>query len=199
MTKLALKILQYKNSGKSIREIAKLVGCSKSSVSYHLIGEPAKKLALLNSKKYKHGWHPYIKHIKSFIRTTALRKNRFISSNKQTKLILINKIQSFHNPKRKGKGITVYNKPIFTLEDIINKFGNNPICYLTGQPIDINKPTTFSFDHIIPASRGGTSTLDNLGICTRKANMSKTDMTPDEYINLCKLVLEHNGYIVSKN
>src|SRR5690606_30698042 len=82
----------------------------------------------------------------------------------------------------------------FTLEDIINKFGEKPICYLTGEEIDIYQPRTYQFDHKIPRSRGGENSIENLGIVTKQANKSKTDMTPDEYFNLCKRVLEHQGY-----
>jgi 5-methylcytosine-specific restriction endonuclease McrA len=87
----------------------------------------------------------------------------------------------------------------FKPEDVINKYGENTFCYLTGDRIDISKPRTYSFDHKIPRSRGGENTLDNLGICTKIVNTSKTDMTPEEYIELCKKVLEHNGYNVTKS
>lgn len=79
----------------------------------------------------------------------------------------------------------------FTLEDVIDKVGENPLCYLTGQPIDISKPSTYEFDHIIPKSRGGTNQLDNLGVCLKLANRAKDSMTPDEFLNLCKLVVSH--------
>lgn len=85
-----------------------------------------------------------------------------------------------------------------TVDDIIKKFGENPKCYLTGDLIDINKTRTYEFDHIIPKSRGGENTLDNLGICTKTANRIKHDMTPDELINQCKKILEHNGFKVNK-
>ena len=44
------------------------------------------------------------------------------------------------------------------------KIGEKPICYLTGIPIDINKPNEYSLDHIIPMSRGGKNTLENCGL-----------------------------------
>ena len=47
-------------------------------------------------------------------------------------------------------------------------------------------------------SRGGSSELDNLGICTKKANQMKSDMTPDELISMCKLILIHHGYTINK-
>jgi 5-methylcytosine-specific restriction endonuclease McrA len=87
----------------------------------------------------------------------------------------------------------------FTVQDVKDKLGEHPVCYLTGEQIDINKPNTYQFDHIIPRSRGGQSTLDNLGICTKRANLSKSDMTPDEFFNFCKIVLENQGYKVTKD
>ncbi len=89
-------------------------------------------------------------------------------------------------------------KPEITADQIISMFNQNPVCYLTGDQIDINKPRTYNFDHIIPRSKGGQNTLDNLGICTKVVNMAKNDMSPDEFFNLCKKVLEYNGYEVKK-
>ena len=85
-----------------------------------------------------------------------------------------------------------------TIQDLINKFGENPKCYLTGDDIDINDIKSYQFDHVIPKSRGGDNSLDNIQIATKTANLSKSDMTPDEFFFLCKKVLEHNGYTVYK-
>ncbi len=85
----------------------------------------------------------------------------------------------------------MYQTPTFTVEDVINKFGENPKCYLTGEQLDIYQPRTYAFDHIIPASRGGLSSIDNLGLCTKQANMAKSDLTPDEFYKLCKKVIQH--------
>ena len=81
--------------------------------------------------------------------------------------------------------------------DIINKFGTKTKCYLTGTPIDLEKDD-YCFDHIIPVSKGRSNDLSNLGITTPAANYSKSDLTVEEYLNLCKLVLEHHGYTVNK-
>ena len=37
-----------------------------------------------------------------------------------------------------------------------------------------------------------------MGLACKEANMAKSDMTVDEFFNLCKEVLEHNGYKVNK-
>ena len=67
-----------------------------------------------------------------------------------------------------------------------------------GEQLDITKPRDYVFDHMIPRSRGGDNSLDNLGLCTKQANMAKSDLTPEEFIQFCKKVLEYNGYTVNK-
>lgn len=44
-------------------------------------------------------------------------------------------------------------------------------------------------DHIIPVSKGGEKSIENVQWVLRKINMMKTDMDHDEFINMCKLVL----------
>ena len=38
-------------------------------------------------------------------------------------------------------------------------------------------------DHVIPESRGGTTTYDNLQVTCRKCNTSKGILTEDEFVN----------------
>lgn len=85
----------------------------------------------------------------------------------------------------------------FTYKDVLNKFGKNTHCYLTGTPITLVQDLCH-FDHIIPVAKGGSNTLDNLGITIPNANKSKSDMTLDEYLELCEKVLVHHGYIINK-
>ena len=58
--------------------------------------------------------------------------------------------------------------------------------------------TNLEFDHIIPKSKGGTNTLSNLGLCVKDANTAKGDMSVDELVDLCKDILQHNGYEIKK-
>lgn len=102
--------------------------------------------------------------------------------------------QFFKDRKNKMK----YRPPTFTVDDVINKFGENPTCSLTGQKVDINNTKSYHFDHKLPVSRGGDNSIDNLQILTREANQSKSDLTNDEFIELCKTVLIHQGYQVTK-
>ncbi len=84
------------------------------------------------------------------------------------------------------------------LEDMESKFRPNPICYLSGRPLDLDSRSGFSLDHIIPASRGGLSSLDNMGLAHPTVNMCKSELTPEEFFALCKEVLEFQGYKVTK-
>lgn len=89
-------------------------------------------------------------------------------------------------------------KSTYTYKDVIKHFGGTTTkCYLTGQPIDILKDN-YNLDHIVPVSKGGTNDLENMGIVIPDANHSKSDLTLDEYLLLCKKVLENFGYTVIK-
>lgn len=91
-----------------------------------------------------------------------------------------------------------YRKPTFTVQDVIDKFGETPRCYLTGEILDIYQPRTYHFDHKHPVSRGGSNALDNLGVCTADANIAKGILTEGQFIDLCRRVLEHNGFHVKQ-
>jgi 5-methylcytosine-specific restriction endonuclease McrA len=69
---------------------------------------------------------------------------------------------------------------------------------LTGRTIDLLKPKTYQCDHILPVSKGGKSSLENMGLACKEANQAKSDMIMDDFLKLCKEVLEHNGYTVSR-
>lgn len=86
----------------------------------------------------------------------------------------------------------------YSYKKVIEKLGGTKVnCYLTGTPIDIEKDD-YCLDHIIPVSKGGTNDLSNLGITIPSVNYAKSDLTVDEFISLCKSVLEYNGYTVNK-
>jgi 5-methylcytosine-specific restriction endonuclease McrA len=96
---------------------------------------------------------------------------------------------------KKGKG---KRDLTFRWKDVIEKFGWETTCYLTGRKINLKEPKTYQFDHIVSISKGGSNTIDNLGICCRNANQAKHDMSVEEFLNLCKEILEHNGHVVEK-
>ena len=85
-----------------------------------------------------------------------------------------------------------------TLKNLLDKIGEEPRCYLSGRKIDLSKPESYSLDHIVPICEGGDSSLENLGLTSLNANCSKAHLKLDEYLLLCKDVLETHGYRVEK-
>jgi predicted transcriptional regulator len=181
------RILALRKLGKSYNKIVKTLGCSKSMVCYYC-GENQKEKTVARTKCKRASQHPYVKKLEHFIETSKSHKCSPVS--KTIKQMLHGKIRTFHTDGRECK-------MTFTVKDVINKFGERPKCYLTGRNVEIEKPRTYHFDHILPRSRGGTNTLENLGICTREANQAKCDLTVPEFIQLCRDVLEHHGYKVT--
>lgn len=70
----------------------------------------------------------------------------------------------------------------------------NAVCALTGEPIIMG--LNASLDHKVPTSRGGTNDIDNLQWVSKTANAIKTDLTPEELVSFCTLVLNQAGFTV---
>lgn len=191
MTELNEKILKLRSEGKSYRQIQKILNCSKGTVSYFL-GKGQKDKAKNRMRSLRTKQHPFIRKLENFIQINNRSiQNIKLPLHKKRKLIQL-KLETFFKDRNTGK----YMKPTITFEEVINKLGTNPICYLTGVSIDIDKPRTYAFDHIIPRSRGGENTIENLAICTKQANQAKFDMTPEEFISFCKKVVEYNNKVM---
>lgn len=167
-TKLGQQIIDLRLKNLSYREIMKIVGCSKATIAYYC------------------GDNQKIKN-----------KNRFLKNKKSP---IVKKLGGFYYDYSKYESKTRYKSCISkaSYEEDINYLKNNPFCYLTGEKIDLNKSETYSLDHKIPLSRGGKRELSNMGLTTKIANQAKTSMTPNELIQFCKKVLNHNGYKIIK-
>lgn len=182
MRQIKQQIIILDKQGYTRPEIVKLLKCSKSLVCYHLsTGQKEKARIRLNKRRKA---NPLIQKLASFLTVSKIRRVRQPKYN--TKLLLKLKLETFFKEKNK------YMKPTFTVDDVLNKIGKNPVCYLTGESIDISKPRTYHFDHIIPRTRGGENTLDNLGLATKQANQAKFNMTHDEFLKFCKQVVDYN-------
>lgn len=160
------KILELRHKGYSYQMIKDELGCSKSTISYHL-GIGQKEKAKDRIKKQRE-LHPWIKKSEHFIE------------------------------RYKGENIAYYNSKYFDRRKLEEYLSSVKKCYLSGRKIDTKDITTYEFDHIIPISKGGNSTFENLGITTPEANRAKNDLSVEEFIELCKDVLENFGYKVSK-
>ena len=79
---------------------------------------------------------------------------------------------------------------MFKVQDLIDKIGDNPVCYLTGRPINLEEGRFYHLDHILPKSRGGDNSLENCGLTCKPANQAKTNLTLEEFVQLCREVVE---------
>lgn len=176
-------ILKLRKQGKTYSEIQKALGCSKSTISYHCGNGNEKLRVQAQVKKRK----PICKKVSSFKgRCTKADYRKFRSKLKTFR-------RRSHSNKTQSKSIVNNISKNYSCQDVINKIGASPICYLTGARIDLNKPQTYNLDHIVPSSKGGTNDLDNLGICLKEANQAKGDLTISELIQLCKAILKHQA------
>jgi 5-methylcytosine-specific restriction endonuclease McrA len=184
MSELEQKIKELRSQGLTFKQISEQLKCSKGSICYYLT--PGQKDKARNRTYKNRKQNPIATKISYFIR------------NKPTKPIFQSQASIYNTIKNRIRHFTGETSMPFSVEDVLKKLGDNPTCYLTGEQIDLSKPNTYQFDHIIPRSRGGTNELDNLGLCSKSANRVKSDMTPDELINLCKVILQHQGYTIQK-
>jgi hypothetical protein len=185
------QILKLRSEGKSYNEICELLGCSKGTVAYHC-GEGQKEKYRRRATKYRHN-NPLQKRVDNFQRRVAKPTKITKSSPKKC---LRGRCDDFQ--RREG---SKYGKRdiVFTYHDVLEKFGENTTCYLTGRKINLYETRTYNFDHIIPAIKGGPNTFDNLGIACREANIAKGQLSHTEFLELCKTVLTYNGYEIRKS
>jgi len=140
---------ELQKTGKTLKEIAEIIGCSVHTVSYHLIK---------NRKIKQNQW----------------RKEKYHATH------LLSKMNAF---KKYGNAVN------FSLQELMDYIGPNPKCFFTGEPIDLTISSSYSLDHKIPRSRGGSSNLDNLVLTTSTVNKAKHNLLPEEFISLCKNVV----------
>lgn len=175
------QILELRNSGKTYNEIQKELGCSKSTISYHC-GEGQKEKFRKRTQKLRD--------------SNALLSKCDQFNNKKLRYAS----NAFQNEaaRRKTDDPRYIKDRTFDYKDVVNKFGKETVCYLTGEKINLFDDQ-YHFDHIVPVSKGGGSSIENLGITIPQANMAKQDLSVEELLLLCEKILKHNGYSVTKN
>lgn len=179
---LGEQVKQLRDQGVGFNEIVKRLKCSKSTVHYH-ISDDAKKRVADQTKKYRLS-RCFGRRVANFQKIRNQYKELKRKSTIQK--AFYTKIRDFCRLHQRGKA-----NMSFSEADVLEKIGPNPKCYLTGESIDLSKSKTYHFDHIIPRSRGGDNSLNNLGLCTKRANLAKSDMTLDELYELCEKILKN--------
>lgn len=182
------EVLKLRSKGLGYTEISRIVGCTPSTAFY------------LDHPEYREKIRTRINN-----NPVAVLKRKLASFNRIKKkankppaqssilIRLKQKMAAFFYEKGKEKTQEeIESKMEISYDELIVRLQENPKCYLTGVDIDLNKPSTYQLDHMIPRCRGGQNTLENMGLCTKEANMAKNDMTPDEFINFCKLVVANS-------
>lgn len=190
------KILELRSKGYSYNQIKNEIGCSKGTISFHC-GNGQKEKTKIRSRK-RRNTNPLVKKIEKFceinkkIIINEHMKTISIISDKKLSIKLNNKIMSFsrdlNNIDKKMKGKCY---PMFTIKEFVEKIGDNPTCYLTGERIDLNNTRSYHLDHIVPRSKGGDNSLSNCQIACRTANLAKGDLLLEEFFELCEKVIKN--------
>lgn len=170
-------ILRLRAEGKTYRQIQEILKCSRSTISYHC-GNTEGHMARCRERTRKS---------REKSKTKALHKvHEFISKDPY-------RIKNYRRTRVDGQITSSFSN--ITAVDVILK---TEFCYLSGRPIDLANSASYHLDHKIPVSRGGKSTLSNMGVACAEVNKAKNNLTVDEFIQLCKDVLINFGYKISE-
>lgn len=193
MTELQEKIFALRLRGYSYKDIQKELGCSKSTISYNLNNTTKTKA---QQWKDENKTKDIIANKIWKFKTKKCNSKEYIRLPKYYSMRVLHKIYRFLQQDL-DTGRKLMND--FSVSKILDLIEENPYCYLSGRKILVDDTDKWSLDHIHPSSRGGDNTLENCGITTSEVNQAKNNLTVDEFIELCKDVLQYNGYSVTKN
>jgi 5-methylcytosine-specific restriction endonuclease McrA len=70
------------------------------------------------------------------------------------------------------------------------------ICHVCGEKVSLQlgSPETLSLDHVIPMSRGGSNSKENVAPAHRRCNQNRTNMTLEEFDLWLKRVARFRGH-----
>jgi hypothetical protein len=117
------------------------------------------------------------------------QKAKTIEKSKHRKLSfpLLRKLDHFRNVTKSDSTP----KPKVSEDELRKMFP--PVCYLTGRSIDYEDTASYNLDHVIPNSKGGSNSLDNCGLACKSVNQAKSDLSVEEFFQLCIDVVKHNN------
>lgn len=180
---LGTKIIALRERGLSYKAIQSELGCSLGTISYHLgPGQQAKSASRQRTNRTKNAESVVTAKGIRFQTSSGFRY-RYKDSPKK---IAGRKSRDF----QENTGDYA-----FTTKDVFDKLGDDPVCYLTGDALNLANPAEYEFDHVVPRSKGGTNDLSNLGVASREANRAKGALSLDDFISLCEKVARNFGRI----
>jgi 5-methylcytosine-specific restriction endonuclease McrA len=179
------EILRLRKLGYSYPQIQAKLKCSKGTISYHC-GEGQKEKTNQRRITNRNKQHPLSRKIENFIKPNRTTSIHFLETNRTLNKIIYQKIAVFSRLNNKD-----YNYMAFTVEEFCEKIGDNPKCALTGRKINLLDSRSYQLDHIVPRSKGGDNSLDNCQLTCREANQAKHELTTEEFIALCREVVEY--------
>ena len=186
---LGPKINALRLQGLSYKDIQNTLGCSLSTISYHL-GKGQKEKTKKRRAKISHSTYIHVKRVNYFQNPIIRKQKKLNPKTSFTKREMTKSISD--------KSSRFQRSSAFNYKDVYAKYGDHFQCGLTGRPLSWNEPHTYEYDHILPVARGGNSCIENLQIVCTDANRAKNDMTEDEFLDLCKEIVLHAGYKVYK-
>jgi len=186
---LKAKIFELRGRGLSYKAIEKKLGCSRSLVSYHCgKGQKDKTLRRQRKDRKNNALKTKIKRFRCWPKSQTASQ---YSSKKAIEKIIRTKLRGFFLTE-KVNGRYAKCKATFKTKDLIERIEANPFCYLTGRLIDLEDGRSYHLDHIIPRSKGGDNSIENCGLTCKAANQAKNDLTLEEFVQLCREVVEKN-------
>lgn len=175
------QIIELRDQGLTYDQIKEQLHCSKSTICYHLTDKEKLRVKAAGIAHKQN--NPLLVKLSNF----ASKSRKGIN----------NKITKFKQDQEVRNGIKAHKDLTndMSYKEVYNILAQNPRCYLTGTEIDLSKPDTYQLDHIIPISRGGTSTIENMGLTIKDANQAKRGMTNEELFDLCASIIAHNDLL----
>lgn len=196
-------ILLLRSQGLSYNKIQEITGASKGTICYHL-GANQKQKSLNRSREARKKLSALdikVRRFRSYRNTLLVNSTPSFAFNKRRlspkykyKLLNLKLKRFFTSYAEEKQGNRKLKKEYpFTATDVLKV--KPAICYLTGRSIDFNSPNTYELDHIIPRAKGGDNSLENLGVACPQANRGKSDLSVEEFFQMCVDVVKFNNLL----